>query len=154
MITPLSDPEMRDILEKGWYGHLGCIMDGKRPYVVPITYAYKDHCLYCFSFDGQKTKAMRRHPHVCFQVEKLIGDSEWKSVIAYGTFEKLKNAKDQSTAMGLITQKLWDAGNQERALYIPFRHSEEAMQRAINDEGVVLFRINITEMTGRHELYA
>jgi hypothetical protein len=153
MNTTLSEPEMRDILAKGWYGHLGFIVDDKHPHVLPVAYAYNDGQIFGFAFQGEKTDSMRKNPNVCFQVEKLIDSTAWKSVVAYGTYEELTDAKEKGDAMNLLMQRLWDAGNQERPLYMPFRDSPQAMERAMADDGVVLYRISVTEMTGRAEQY-
>ncbi len=144
---------MRDILAKGLYGHLGCILEGNQPLVLPIAYAYTNGKIYSFSFVGQKIDAMRQEPNVCFQVEKILSSTSWKSVVAYGTYQELTDEQEKGEAMNLLTQKLWDAGNQEKTLYMPFQDSTKAMERAMADTDVVLYRIDITKMTGRFEQY-
>ena len=153
MMQELTNPEMHDVLSRAWHGHLACCDSIKRPYVVPISYAFEHNAIYSFAFEGEKIDIMRRHPHVCFQVEKLMPNDMWKSVIVWGKFEELEGA-DRGKAMSLLIDRLWKAGNQEKSLYMPFRDSEESMERAMDDHGAILWRIAIEEMHGRMEQYA
>lgn len=153
MIETMSDKEMEELLTTRCYGHLGCLMDDGRPYVVPITYAYGYNCLFSFSFEGQKIDCMRSNPDVCVQVEQALEGDRWRSVIAWGEFEELTEEQERTNALTLLLNRLWNEGVKEHSIFVPFRNSEKSMEAALNDEGCVLFRVNIEEMTGRYEKY-
>ena len=151
MIRDLTDAEMRELLGKRSYAHLGCQEDGK-VHVIPVTYVYKEGALYTFSLEGQKIDIMRKNPSVCFQIEELIDADSWKSVIVWGEYEELKG-EEKKKALDLLLDKLWKEGAQGNSVYMPFRVSAEAMEAAMSGEGAVLFRVKIVEKTGRYEQY-
>lgn len=65
----ITDPAaIDDILQRGTVCHLAMV-DGDRPYVVPLCYGYRDRALYIHSArEGQKIDILRRNPWVCFEV--------------------------------------------------------------------------------------
>ncbi len=97
-----SDKEIVDrtaldkILDEAKVLHLGLI-DGDRPYVVPLNFAREDdiiwfHC----AATGHKLDCLRANPAVCVEVDRLLHmtsgasacnswTSHYESVIAYGT---------------------------------------------------------------------
>ena len=151
MIRDLTDAEMRELLGKQMYAHLGCQEDGK-VHVIPVTYVYKEGALYTFSLKGQKIDIMRKNPSVCFQIEELIGADSWRSVIVWGEYEELEG-EEKKEALDLLLDTLWKEGVQGRSVYLPFRGSEKAMEAAMSGERAVLFRVKIVEKTGRYEQY-
>ena len=46
--------------------------------------------IYGHTKDGLKIQMMRNNPNVCFEIDWMKDMNNWKSVIAYGTFEELK----------------------------------------------------------------
>lgn len=146
----LTDPEMQALLSSEMFGHLGCT-DGVKPYVVPMAFAYRDNVLYGQTMEGKKVEMMRKNPLVCFQVEKLQ-DTEWKSVICWGTFEEMDFARlgkpEAVEAVKLLTQRLGSI--QEAAgIAVPFSFSGGAAPLTVNEKTSTLFRIVLTEKTGR-----
>ena len=89
MLGELTTEEIDDLLRSEAIGRIGCYAFG-RPYVVPITYAYDGVAVYGHSREGMKLRAMRSHPSVCFEVDRMDGLSDWRSVIALGTFSELE----------------------------------------------------------------
>jgi len=65
----VTDPAaIDDILQRGSVCHLAMV-DGERPYVVPLCYGYQDGVLYAHSArEGRKLDLLRRNPDVCFDV--------------------------------------------------------------------------------------
>lgn len=88
MIVDLTQKECEDILAKNHYAHLGCV-DGDEPYVVPITYVFQDGFAYGYMLDGLKVEHLRKNPKTCLQVERVVNENEWESVICWGSFEEL-----------------------------------------------------------------
>ncbi len=143
-------------------GRLGCT-DGDKVYVVPITFAYDNGCIYGHTKDGLKIRMMRKNPNVCFETDWVEDLSNWRSVIAYGTYEELD--KDEankgldilmdnvSSSLGKKTtsnrsQKNEELGELKRIAFehsflSPFTHSTN---KEISD--IVVYRIRISEMTG------
>jgi nitroimidazol reductase NimA-like FMN-containing flavoprotein (pyridoxamine 5'-phosphate oxidase superfamily) len=94
MFTDLHPDDIEDILYRGHIGPLACI-DGGRPYVVPITYAYDSGFIYGHTGRGRKVDAMRRDPAICFGVEDRPDSLTWRSVILEGTWEEVTDFHSQ-----------------------------------------------------------
>ena len=146
----LSDVDMNALLEAEVFGHLGCT-DGQKPYVVPMAYVYHNNALYGQTTEGRKVELLRKNPLVCFQVEQKK-DREWRSVICWGSFQELDFA-DLKTPEGIkITEPLSRriGGIQDSVgIAVPFSFSGTAAPLTVNDKQSTLFRIAITEKTGR-----
>lgn len=96
--------EMKRVLERVGYGHLGCIRD-HRPYVVPINYAYHDPYLYIYTTEGMKTEFITENSEVCLQVEEVHDARHWRSVIATGHAKRLTEEPDVEEAMKFILEQ-------------------------------------------------
>jgi hypothetical protein len=145
----LDKSEIDDLLRSEAVGRLGCHADGQI-YVVPVTFVYDGNCIYGHTDEGMKVRLMRADPKVCFEVDRIKNLADWKSVIVQGTFEELK-AEEAERAMLLLRRKLEPLIEREspesaHALkgYVLYR-----MQSASRHG--ILYRINITEKTGRFE---
>jgi hypothetical protein len=137
----LTSEEVEDVLRTEVIGRIGCYAFG-RPYVVPITYAYDGVAVYAHSREGLKLRAMRSNPSVCFEVDHMQGLSEWKSVIAFGTFSEL-DEREAEFAMELLGRRL--APLVPSATSVPDGH--------LHPSGMPwsVFRILLGERTGRFE---
>jgi len=152
MIRDLTDNEIHALLDQQSYGHLGCLSPKNTIYIVPVTYVYKEHALYVFSFEGTKIDYMRTNPSVCFQTEKHMNAESWQSAIVWGQFEEL-TGEERTQAFDLLLERLWSESNRDHPLYFPFRNSRETLEAAKHEENVVLYRITIEKQTGRMEQY-
>ena len=104
MLGELTPDEIDQLLRSEAIGRIGCYAFG-RPYIVPITYAYDGEAVYGHSREGLKLRMMRSHPSVCFEIDRMEGLSDWRSVIAMGTFSELQ-AKQAETAMELLRRRI------------------------------------------------
>ncbi len=104
MLGEMSASQIEAVLHSEVIGRIGCISDD-RVYVVPVTYVYDGACVYGHSADGDKLRAMRTHPQVCFEVERVDNLANWQSVIAWGTFEELRG-QDAEAGMRLLVDRL------------------------------------------------
>lgn len=147
----LSLPEIRDVLGAQYYGHIGFHHDG-RMQVLPITYVYQDHAIYSFSFLGTKVLAMRADPELCFQAEQIVSSDHWRSVMAWGRYEEL-SGEEATRGMNLLLDRLYTEGVHHTNVFLPFRHSKEAMVKAAQDLDTIVYRINLSEIIGRFERY-
>lgn len=88
IIRTLSTPECTALLKANRLGRLACAKD-RRPYIVPIHYAYSDNHLYAFSMPGKKIEWMRDNPLVSVQVDERGEGRGWRSVVLDGLYEEL-----------------------------------------------------------------
>lgn len=150
MLGKLQPQQIEDVLKSQLIGRIGCSLDGYT-YVVPISYAYDGKYIYCHTTEGKKTAIMRQNPKVCFEVEEMRDMSNWKSVVIQGDFEELKNTEERNNAMRSLLNR-----------YLPVissitTHIGESWPfhpENISEVNGVVFRINITEKTGRFEINA
>jgi|SRR5215831_10390195 len=150
MIDKLSSPEIETLLYKQCVGRIGC-HDNDVVYVVPISYAYDGKYIYCHSYDGKKMEIMRRSPNICFQVDEMKDMANWKSVIAWGKFEEVTDQLERSEALKILL---------DRELPIPSSITTHLGNtwpftakgsNALNDIPGIVFRVFITEKTGKFE---
>lgn len=147
MYGELSTAQVEQILHTGTVGHLGCCGDS-RPYVVPINYIYDGGHVYGYTRDGMKLRLMRAHPTVCIQVDRIEGNTNWQSVIAWGTFEELHG----------------DAAERAKSLFVsrftpllggtPIQYAHGMGGWANHPptwQDAVLYQITLTAKTGRFE---
>jgi len=136
------DNEIERMLSKEFVGRIGCSADG-RPYVVPVAYAYHNGCVYSHTTEGLKVRMMRRNPHVCFEVDRVVDEVNWRSVIARGTFEEL-HGEAAEEAMRLILLKFLPAKARAPG-ELP------ASRPGVREKGAVVYRIRLVERTGRFQ---
>ena len=146
----LSDVEMDELLSSEVFGHLGC-SDGGKPYIVPMAYVFRENALYGQTTEGKKVDMLRKNPLVCFQVEKLK-ERQWRSVICWGKFEELDfeelEKPEAVEIVKLLTQRI-GAIQENVGIAIPFSFPGTAEPAVVNDKKSSLFRILITEKTGK-----
>jgi nitroimidazol reductase NimA-like FMN-containing flavoprotein (pyridoxamine 5'-phosphate oxidase superfamily) len=104
MLGELSTGRIEDLLRNEVIARLGCLSDG-RVYVVPVTYVYDGTYVWGHAMDGTKLAAMRAHPQVCVEVEHVDDLSNWRSVIAWGTFEECHDA-DWDAGLALLVERI------------------------------------------------
>ena len=142
----MTIPEVEGFLKHQLVGRIGCHMDGIT-YIVPISYAYDGEYIYCHGKEGMKMYMMRKNHQLCFEVDDYQNLDNWKSVIAWGVFEELKNEGPERTA----------CIEQLRNRILPMitsqtmRLSEDWPFSECNEVPGIFFRIKLIEKTGRLE---
>lgn len=153
MIGDLTRVEMERLLREEAVGRLACCAEA-RPYVVPIGYVYHDGAIYAHSGLGQKVEMMRQNPQVCFEVEHIDNLAQWRSVVAWGKFEELDDGEADRALhllVGRLSPLLPDSD------FGPGAHADDghagSTRHILNRSSRhgLVFRIRITEMTGRWE---
>jgi nitroimidazol reductase NimA-like FMN-containing flavoprotein (pyridoxamine 5'-phosphate oxidase superfamily) len=158
----MDKDQIEEFLKSQVVGRLGCT-DGDKVYVVPITFAYDNGCIYGHTKDGLKIRMMRKNPTVCFETDWVEDLSNWKSVIIHGTYEELDKSEANKgldilmdNIMSTLEKKTTsrnqtkeDFGELKRIAFehsflSPFTHSAT---KEISD--IVVYRIRINEMTGK-----
>ena len=104
MLGELDAAQIEELLHGEVIARLGCVSDG-RPYVVPVTYVYDGTYVWGHGMDGAKLRAMRARNEVCVEVENVDDLSNWRSVIAWGTYEECHGA-DWDTGMALLVERI------------------------------------------------
>jgi nitroimidazol reductase NimA-like FMN-containing flavoprotein (pyridoxamine 5'-phosphate oxidase superfamily) len=146
MFGKLSFAEIEQLLSKQLVGRIGCHADGLT-YIVPISYAYDGEYIYARTFEGMKVNMMRKNPSVCFEVEDTKNLSNWRTVVAWGSFEELPEGIQRKDAVRVL------AGRKLPVLSSETMHLGSQWPFSSDDENLdgVIFRIHLTEKTGRYE---
>lgn len=147
MLGELSSDQIEHVLRAEVVGRIGCFADG-RIYVVPITYAYLDGAVYGHSAGGLKVRMMRKNPSVCFEVDQMDDMTNWRSVIAWGTFEEL-HGEEGRRGMGVLMQRL--APLMASATSAPDHGRRAGHQAETAASEAVIYRLVLSEKTGRFE---
>lgn len=147
MFGKLSADDIETLLQLQLVGRIGCHARDIT-YVVPISYVYDGEYIYAHTFEGMKVEMMRKNPKVCFQVDDTKDLSNWQSVVVWGEFEELINEPERTQALQKLTErKLPLISSQTMQLTSQWPFQDEDVSKI---SGVV-FRIRITEKTGRFE---
>ena len=147
MIGTLTTEQIEHVLQSGLIGRIGCC-DDDTVYVVPVNYVFDDKYIYAHSREGLKVQVMRKNPQVCFEVDSIENMTNWRCVIVHGKFQELKSGAEQTRALKILQDRL-----------MPYLLSETMRPRAIDqvaqsvekERRPVVYRIEITKMTGRYE---
>jgi len=141
----ISNPRLiEDILARGEVLRLG-LWDGRRPYVVPLSYAYDAGRIYLHSSrQGKKAALLAERTEVCFEVTvdaavirepKPCGFTcHFKSVIGYGRAVAVEDPEEKRAALALLMRH--------------YGGDKSEFPKAIVDKTLVV-RIDIESMTGK-----
>ena len=140
MLGDLDAAQCEDLLRSEVIARIGCLSDG-RVYVVPVTYVYDGTYVYGHAMDGAKLRAMRANPHVCVEVEHVDDLSNWRSVIAWGTFEEC-DGPDWDAGFAMLAERIMPL------LTLPANQPPPDL--SVLRRGSV-YRIKLDLMTGRFE---
>src|SRR5919107_225885 len=139
MITRMSEEEARALLRAGRLARLGCIAEGY-PYVVPVNYAFNGEFVFSHSLPGLKVDAMRAFPRVCLQVDEVQDQTCWKSALAFGTFEELKDKGERERALNFLL-----------SLFPQLTPVESLIADDAGAPAPVVYRVRVERITGVRE---
>jgi nitroimidazol reductase NimA-like FMN-containing flavoprotein (pyridoxamine 5'-phosphate oxidase superfamily) len=145
MLGQLTAEEIESVLREEFLGHIGGYAQG-RPYVVPVAYAYDGVYVYGYTADGMKLRMMREHPQLCFEVERVENPANWRSVIAWGTFEVLTDS-EALDALERLSARLRAVAASEKEQQCDAARSYVARAGRFG----LAYRIRLAEKTGRFE---
>jgi nitroimidazol reductase NimA-like FMN-containing flavoprotein (pyridoxamine 5'-phosphate oxidase superfamily) len=100
-VQEMTNKEMEAVLRRVGYGHLACARDN-RPYIVPIHYAYDKPNIYVYTTEGMKTDIIKDNPQVCLQIEEVVGNDDWRSIVVNGDAEQITDRNEREEAVKLI----------------------------------------------------
>jgi uncharacterized protein len=136
VIRVLPDDGIEELFRTAIVGRIACCAHGEgedaRPYLVPLAYGYDGEALYAHTGPGRKLRLMRANPLVTVEVDQAEAPDRWRSAIAEGVFEELRDPHARERAL--------------RFIYPP--------PAPIPDLGAMttVFRIRLTAKSGRYEL--
>jgi nitroimidazol reductase NimA-like FMN-containing flavoprotein (pyridoxamine 5'-phosphate oxidase superfamily) len=121
------------------------MVDGNRPYIVPLCFGYKDNALYFHSAaKGQKIDILGRNNKVCFEFdidsEPIKSDKacDWgmtyKSVVGFGEVFFIEDLESKQRALDIVMQQY--SGQ-------TFEYPEPKLKNT------VVFKVAIMRMTGK-----
>src|ERR1044072_2222932 len=139
MISRLTAEQSYALLRGGRVAHLGMV-ESSGPYVVPINYVFDGEYVYLHSLPGRKVDALRADRRVCVQVDEVRDDFCWKSVLAFGRAEELKDATERAHALSLVL-----------ALFPHLTPVESLMAVDAAAPAPLAFRIHVERVTGLSE---
>jgi uncharacterized protein len=87
-IEEMTPGECRAMLARRHVARLACALNNQ-PYVVPIHVAFNGVSLYGYSTLGQKIEWMRQNPLICLEIDEIVSDTQWESVVVFGNYEEL-----------------------------------------------------------------
>jgi nitroimidazol reductase NimA-like FMN-containing flavoprotein (pyridoxamine 5'-phosphate oxidase superfamily) len=140
-VKDMTHGEIDDLLDRVRYGHLGCARNN-HPYVVPIHFALDDHTIYIFTTEGKKSEMIDSNPEVCLQVEEVVDDEHWSSVVIVGDAAKLGNGAERDKAFAAIS-----VANPTMTPALSFRWADAWVREQKDTE--VIYRIKRKTTTGR-----
>jgi nitroimidazol reductase NimA-like FMN-containing flavoprotein (pyridoxamine 5'-phosphate oxidase superfamily) len=148
MLGELNELQINHFLLTQAIGRIACT-DGKKPYIVPVTYVYDGKDIIGQTREGKKLAILRKNPNVCFEVDAMNNMANWRSVIIDGTFSELKG-KAADNARDYLFNHIWPYLTSSTI----HSHEHEASHESVNDVNrikPVMFRIEVNEKTGRFE---
>lgn len=108
----IDKKEIEEILQKSMVCRLAMV-DKDKPYMVPMSFGYKDDNLYIHSAGrGRKIDLIQKNPNVCFEVDEVIKFNkaqlacdwglDFKSVIGAGKAQILEDSKEKIKGLDII----------------------------------------------------
>lgn len=147
MLGILTLEEIEKVLTDNVNGRIGYTNDD-RVYVIPVSYAYNGTDIILHSREGSKINAMRKNPHVCFEVDEIKDQANWRSVLAWGDYEEVTDNRERYYAMKFLVGRLLHVKVSETMPVVG--HSLEPVIGP-GEKRPVVYRIRIREKSGRYE---
>lgn len=138
-VLEMNDSEIEQLITRVNYAHLACSLDDQ-PYVIPIHYSYQKPYLIFYTTKGKKSDFIDANPKVCLQIEEVIDNSDWKSVIVFGEAERIVDRKAREEAVDAIRTT-----NPTLTPAISIRW----VNNWIRENVEVVYRVKPSRMTGR-----
>jgi nitroimidazol reductase NimA-like FMN-containing flavoprotein (pyridoxamine 5'-phosphate oxidase superfamily) len=142
----INDPEqIEEILSKAKFLRLA-LSDAEIPYVVPISFGYKENAIYIHSSQkGKKIDILKRNPRVCFEAdfetEVMTADDpcrynvRYRSVIGSGQARFLEDYSEKVDGLTVLSEHYGKKG--------PFEFEEWKVNR------LCVIKIEIEKITGK-----
>ncbi len=138
----LTRAEIDDLLGTQTVGRLGLYDDERRrAYVVPVAHIYRDGAIYLHSAPGAKLRlAARQARGICYEVDEVTGESQWKSAVAWGHFDEIRDPDQRRHVLESFGSRLMRG---------PLRTRQNVGRGGMIGAGETVFRLVLDEVTGR-----
>jgi len=147
MIGELNYDQMNNLLLSQVVGRIACV-DGKQPYIVPVTYCYDGVYIYGQTNEGQKLTMLRKNKRVCFEVDSMVNMRNWQSVLVFGRFEEVKG-KELERARESFMNHIFPLLTSTTVYKA--EHGDGDLPEENTGIKAVMYRIKIEKLTGRFE---
>ena len=148
MLGELTSTEIEEILQSNVIGRIGC-SSKQKVYVVPTTYIYDGESIIGHTTEGMKINLLRENPECCFEVDVMKDLANWRSVIAWGTFEELTGEESDKAIEKLINtiapMMPSETSQPQRMGPIP------STRLSTFGKNPIIYRIRLKEKSGRYE---
>ncbi len=140
VIQEMTEGECRAMLARRHVARLACARNNQ-PYIIPVHVDLDGEFLYGFATLGQKIEWMRQNPLVCLEIDELMTDGQWASVVVFGQYEELPNTPEHAESREVAERLFqmhpvwWEPAS------IPLAKHEPRTP--------IVFRIRIGRVTGR-----
>lgn len=105
----IQTKEVKDLLSNSEYGILSTVGVDGQPYGVPLSYIYKNNCLYFHcAISGHKIENIENNPRVSFCVvgrTTVLPDkfaTEYESAVAFGIASQVHDAERHNALLWLL----------------------------------------------------
>jgi nitroimidazol reductase NimA-like FMN-containing flavoprotein (pyridoxamine 5'-phosphate oxidase superfamily) len=140
--------EIEQILRRALVCRLG-LTDGNRPYIVPLSFGFKNNTLYFHSApEGMKIEMLRKNSKVCFEFDvdhEVVADEEackwgmkYRSVIGFGKASIVEDNREKQEGLNAILEHY--SGR-----------TYDCPEAAVNSTLVI--KVEIESMTGKQSGY-
>jgi len=144
----LDREEIESIIKKADVCRLGLSVDNN-PYIVPLNFGYKEHCLYFHTPKvGKKIDMIKTNNRVCFELDidhevvRAENPCDWnmkyRSVIGYGRAFLLEDIDEKRRALDIIVEHYSGRLNE---------YDEKLVNR------LAIIKIQVESMTGKKSGY-
>ena len=140
LIQEMTEQECRAMLSLRHVARLACARSNQ-PYIVPIHVDLDGEFLYGFATLGQKIEWMRLNPLVCLEIDELMTDGHWISVVVIGHYEELPHTPEYEGPRRVAERLFQRHPAWWEPASIPLAAHEQRTP--------IVFRIRIGRVTGR-----
>lgn len=147
MLGTLSEQQINNLLLSQSVGRLACV-NGKKPYIVPVTYVYDGKVIIGQTREGEKLNFLRKNPNVCFEVDTMTDMANWQCVLVHGKFVEL-TGREAENARSYLFNRIMHL--MTSATVHPHEHGAQSDIDDSNRVKPVMYKIEIKDKTGRFE---
>ena len=142
-VHELTIAQCKEVLGRTSLGRLACARD-HQPYIVPSFFSVDlgENCLYGFSTVGRKIEWMRDNPKVCVEVEEIVDEYHWTTVLITGRYAEIRDQKQESG----VLERVRGLFQQRPEWWLP---ATASLATGEEHDQPVFYRIWIDGLTGR-----
>ncbi|CAN5141960.1 hypothetical protein BH09BAC4_BH09BAC4_14010 [soil metagenome] len=142
MLSKLSSEVIETMLANQYFGRIGCAADS-RILIEPVMYYYDGYFIYGLTRQGTKTQLLQKNPTVAFEIDEVVSQDSWRSVVIEGVYEELQGEVRDDALFFLRQRKI--------PVFADERFGYPGVEAPVGHKVVypVVYRIRIVSKTGR-----